>query len=63
MLMREVDPHVVRYLGLIVITDGMVETQLNNNLNFPINKIRILVYDLYDKEILDYTHNSIYFLL
>lgn len=43
--------------------DDKVETLLNSNLNFLINKIHTLIYDLFDKEILEYMHNSVCFLL
>jgi len=61
--MLTVGLRVVQCLEPIVTTDDMVGIQLDSSPDSPANKIHILKYDLYDKGILAYMHNSIYFLL
>lgn len=63
MLKLTVDLHVVQYLEQVEATDDKVEKLSDNSLNFPVNRIHILIYDLFYREILEYMHSLIYFLL
>lgn len=56
MLMLKVDL-LGQYPALAAVEACKADKQLDNNLDFPINKIHIRECDLYDMEILGYTHS------